>query len=86
MNYYNTLFKEIDNLESKYIDFWVDVCNTESPTNYKEGVDNVGKLFIDVAKKFGWDYSKRGLFALQKDHLDVEYDLFYAPLDKISAP
>lgn len=56
MNYYNTLFNEIARLESKYIDFWVDVCNTESPTNYKEGVDKVGSLFIDVAKKFGWDY------------------------------
>lgn len=56
MNYYNTLFNEIARLESKYIDFWVDVCNTESPTNYKEGVDKVGNLFIDVAKKFGWDY------------------------------
>lgn len=56
MNYYNTLFHEIERLESKYIDFWVNVCNTESPTNYKEGVDKVGKLFIEEAKKFGWDY------------------------------
>ena len=56
MNYYDTLFNEIKRLESKYIDFWINVCNTESPTNYKEGVDKVGKLFIEEAKKFGWDY------------------------------
>ena len=56
MEYYELLFKEIERLRKKYIDFWVKVCNTESPTDYKEGVDKVGKLFIEAAVKFGWDY------------------------------
>ena len=56
MNYYDTLFNEIERLERKYIDFWVNVCNTESPTDCKEGVDKVGSLFVNEAKKFGWDY------------------------------
>ncbi len=49
------LFKEIENLEQHYINFLIDVCNIESPTDYKIGVDKVGKYFIDKAKLKGWD-------------------------------
>lgn len=56
MNYYDKLFNEVKRLENKYIDFWIKICNTESPTDYKEGVDKVGNLFIEEAKKFNWDY------------------------------
>ncbi len=48
------LFKRIDELEKEYIDFWVDICNIESPTEYKEGVDKCGQYIIDKAKNRGW--------------------------------
>lgn len=48
------LFKEIENLNAEYMDFLFDVCNTESQTIDKEGVDKVGKLFIEKAKKEGF--------------------------------
>ena len=49
------LFTKIDELDAKYIGVIEDVCNIESPTTFKEGVDAVGKYFIDAAKKFGWE-------------------------------
>ena len=49
------LFTKIDELDAKYIGVIEDVCNIESPTVFKEGVDAVGKYFIDAAKKFGWE-------------------------------
>ncbi len=48
------LFKTIDELESKYLDLLEDICNIESPTNFKEGVDKVGKYLADFANKKGW--------------------------------
>lgn len=50
-----TLFKKIDELNERYISVWEDVCNIESPTNFKEGVDAVGNYFIAMAKERGWD-------------------------------
>ena len=49
------LFNEIENLEQDYINFLIDVCNIESPTEYKEGVDAVGKYFINKANEKGWE-------------------------------
>lgn len=51
---YNTLFNKLDSLEKKYIQFWIDVCKIESPTEYKEGVDRVGQYFIEKAEAYGW--------------------------------
>lgn len=48
------LFAHVDALNEKYIRFWADVCNLESPTNDKAGVDRVGAYFIERAKAFGW--------------------------------
>ena len=48
------LFETIEILEQEYLKFLVDVCDIESPTDYKEGVDNVGKYFIEKAKEKGW--------------------------------
>ncbi len=31
------IFETVDNLTPAYIDIWQDVCNIESPTDYKEG-------------------------------------------------
>ena len=49
------LFENIDKNESKYVDFLVDVCNIESPTSLKEGVDKAGRYFIDRAKNLGFE-------------------------------
>ena len=47
-------FNKIDQLYREYVSIWEDVCNIESPTNYKKGVDEVGNYFIKLAEKFGW--------------------------------
>jgi len=48
------LFTRIDELEKEYINFWIDVCKIESPTEYKEGVDRVGRYFMEKAAARGW--------------------------------
>ena len=48
------LFNKIDELYPAYLKVWEDVCNIESPTVYKEGVDKVGEYFINMAKERGW--------------------------------
>jgi glutamate carboxypeptidase len=45
----------IENLQEKYTAVWEDVCNIESPTSDKTGVDNVGEYFIRLAKAQGWE-------------------------------
>ena len=51
----NLIEKEIEKLYEEYVSFFVDVCNIESPTRYKEGVDAVGNYFAEKAKKLGFD-------------------------------
>ena len=48
------LFQIIDELNESYIDIWEDVCNIESQTADKAGVDEVGRYFIRLAEKHGW--------------------------------
>lgn len=48
------LFEKIKALNEYYLNVLEDVCNIESPTNCKEGVDKVGEYFIDLAKEHGW--------------------------------
>lgn len=48
------LFAAVDALNEEYIKIWEDVCNIESPTKYKAGVDAVCKYFCDLARKRGW--------------------------------
>lgn len=48
------IFDTIDSLYGEYVSVWEDICNIESPTSYKEGVDAVGKYCADFAKKRGW--------------------------------
>ena len=50
----NKIFEIIDELYPVYLDVWEDVCNIESPTLYKEGVDAVGKYIINMANERGW--------------------------------
>ena len=51
---YEQLFEKIDALNPKYIKVWEDVCNIESPTNFKQGVDAVSDYFINLAEQKGW--------------------------------
>lgn len=48
------LFSVIDKLNTQYISVWEDVCNLESPTADKAGVDAVGMYFTAMAQKKGW--------------------------------
>lgn len=45
----------LDSLEGEYISLWERVCNIESPTSFKKGIDAVGKVFIDLAKARGFE-------------------------------
>lgn len=48
------IFNTIDSLNAEYVKVWEDVCNIESPTKYKEGVDACGEYFAEMARKRGW--------------------------------
>lgn len=48
------LFSVIENLNDEYIKIWEDVCNIESQTKDKAGVDAVCDYFVKMAKKQGW--------------------------------
>ncbi len=52
------LFSCLDSLEGKYISFWEDVCNIESPTDDINGVNACCEYFVDKAKAFGWKVEK----------------------------
>lgn len=49
-----TLHTEIERLNEKYISVWQDLCNIESPTSDKEGVDRAGEYLADIARRNGW--------------------------------
>lgn len=49
------LHTEIERLREKYIAVWENVCNIESPSNDKAGVDHVGEYFIRLAKEQAWE-------------------------------
>lgn len=51
----NGIFRKLDELFDTYVNVWEDVCNIESPTVNKAGVDAVGAYFIAMAKERGWD-------------------------------
>lgn len=55
------IFEKIDELNEAYIKVWEDVCNIESPTHYKEGVDRVSSYFVKMAEERGWqvEYSRQ---------------------------
>ena len=46
------VLEKIDELNEKYLDILEEVCNIESPTNFKEGVDAVGDYFLEKAAVF----------------------------------
>lgn len=49
------LFEIIDELNDRYVDVWEDICNIESQTIDKAGVDAVSAYLINIAKEQGWE-------------------------------
>lgn len=47
------LFARIDRREREFISLWESVCNIESPTDCKAGLDRVGACFAEVARANG---------------------------------
>ncbi len=54
MTMHEKIFQRIEYLNNEYIEFLTDICTIESPTDYKEGVDCVGKYIADKAIQRGW--------------------------------
>ena len=48
------LFSAIDEMNDTYCNIWEKVCNIESPTDHKKGVDEVGNVFIKMANERKW--------------------------------
>lgn len=48
------IFEEIDSLCEEYIGVWEDICNIESPSKYKAGVDAVGNYLVSLSEKLGF--------------------------------
>ena len=70
---------EIEKLEEKYISVWEDVCNIESQTSDKEGVDKVCE-FIDKNVCFGkWYYGH----SHKKCKVDDKHEFIYDELVQI---
>lgn len=51
---FDRVFAAIDAKFEEYVAFWQDVCNIESPTACKAGVDAVGAYFVKKAHQRGW--------------------------------
>lgn len=54
MNYTETLAR-IEELSDEYVKFLMELCDIESPTDYKEGVDAAGRYVADKARIRGWE-------------------------------
>ena len=50
------LFSAIDSLFPDYLRVWEDICNIESPTDCKVGVDAVGRYLTKLAESLGFSY------------------------------
>lgn len=55
MKKYDEVFARLDDLETKYIDFWKEISKIESPTLNKAGVDRVCNYIADKARERGWE-------------------------------
>ena len=49
------LLTKAEELNDKYVQMWADICSIESPTDFKQGVDEVGRYFTERAAEQGWD-------------------------------
>lgn len=50
----DALFSLVDANHERYVSIWTDICNIESPTSHKAGVDAVGKYVADWAIAHGF--------------------------------
>lgn len=48
------VFRQIEKLNEQYVGVWEDICNIESPSYDKAGVDRVGNYFQELAKERNW--------------------------------
>ena len=55
------IFSVIEDLNETYCDLWEAVCNMESPTEYKRGVDAVGEVFLQIARQNQWSVEEMKL-------------------------
>ena len=62
------LLKQIESLNNEYISFLEDVCNIESPTNFKEGVDKLRTL---LANKLCFSKNQNGNYNLMKKWIRI---------------
>ena len=53
------VFEQIDKLKDKYINMLVDICNIESKSDDKDGVDRVGNYLCAVAEEMGYTVKKK---------------------------
>lgn len=49
------VFETVDALHATYVEYLREICEIESPTNDKAGVDAVGAWFLRKAEQFGWE-------------------------------
>lgn len=49
------VLNKIDELSDSYIALWEEVCNIDSPTAFKEGVDAACQPLLRIAKERGWE-------------------------------
>jgi len=52
------LFEAIDALYDDYLNVWETLCNIESPTRHKAGVDACSDYLIEMAKARGWQVER----------------------------
>ncbi len=85
-------FDAVDKLTSQYLDVWEDVCNIESPTDYKEGIDKVGDYFAEMANQRGWqvEYCRQekagnALCITMNPHADAAPIVFSGHMDTVHA-
>ena len=52
------IFDIIDGLNTEYVDVWEDICNIESPSSSKSGVDAVGEYIVKFAEARGWSWQR----------------------------
>ena len=86
----NSVFEEIDKLSDKYVNFLIDICNIESPTSFKEGVDRVGRFCADHAASLGFsveyhreDVSGDALAITMNPDVDAPAIVFSSHMDTV---
>lgn len=55
MTEFSAVSAKIGELEEEFIALWRSVCEVESPTADKAGVDKVGEILLSFAEKRGWE-------------------------------